>query len=84
MPHPDNVTNWRDDHGIKPYPFYKRKFAIRSVACSDGTIVWMKYYYKKYIRWTAEYKESREGGHVDFIENVSEGDYIVRKLAENL
>lgn len=84
MTHSDNYTDWRDEHGIKSRPYYVRKFAIRSVVCSDGVIVRMKHYYKKYICWTADYIESKEYGHIDFIENVSEEDYIVRKLSENL
>lgn len=77
--------NWRDDPGLIFKSFYKKKFAILPVVCSDGLRVWMTVYYKKYVYWGREgVPEHSEYGHIDFIEDISETEFIVRKLAENL
>lgn len=65
--------DWRQDIGINQETFYKRRFAFLPVNCQNDKI-WLKYYYSKYISYS---------GHVDFIENINEAEYIVRKLAEN-
>jgi len=80
--------NWRNDPGLSAAIEYKRSFALRPIICCDGTKVWFKFYYKKYEHWS----HSKSGKvyydegylHTDFIENVSEAEYIIRKLAENL
>jgi hypothetical protein len=79
--------NWRHDPGLKSKSEYRKRFAFRPVVCSDGTKVWFKSYYKKYEQWShgdgASYYD--EGYlHTDFIENVTEADFIIRKLAETL
>jgi hypothetical protein len=45
----------------------------------------MKHYYSKYNRWTSTHvSEELEYCHTDFVENITEEEYIVRKLADNL
>jgi len=80
------IHDWRDESGIKFRTVYKRKFAWIKVKCSDGSSVWLKPYFKKYLLWSSVYVEDDmfDDSHRDFIENISEEDYIVRKLAESL
>lgn len=82
--------NWRDE--LTKHVVYKKRFAILPTKCSDDSMVWMKVYYKKYIIWNhhssfvpedvLDFMNKNE--HTDFIENVTEEDYLVRKLAEAL
>lgn len=81
--------SWRDDPGLSSHTFYKRKWAITPVLCSSGEKVLFKHYYSKYKMWgrmDSSYSKYIDGnyGHTDFIENITEAEYIVRKLAENL
>lgn len=80
--------NWRNDPGLSSRINYERSFALWPVKCCDGTKVWFKFYYKKYELWshggTSKVFRDDEYLHTDFIEDVSEAEYIVRKLAENL
>jgi len=84
---PPYPPNWRNDPGLVSKPDYRKRFALRPVMCSDGTKVWMKFYYKKYELWShgdnVPYHDE-EYLHTDFIENITEAEYIVRKLAETL
>lgn len=84
------VTSWRDDPGMECKVDYRKKFAFLPVICHDGTKVWLKRYYKKYELWSHKGYGSTQPFdldhgylHTDFIENVSEAEYIIRKLAEN-
>lgn len=80
----DNVT-WRSEQGIVGHSLYKRKWAFRPIICSDGTKVWLEPYYAYYTVWTSGlFHESDEYGHTDFNENITEAEYIVRKLSDNL
>lgn len=77
--------NWRDE--LSHTTHYKKMFAVRSVICSDGTKVWLKNYYRKFRIWEHSLAgpfSKRDYNHTDFIENITEAEYIVRKLAENL
>jgi len=77
--------SWRDE--LSHTTHYKKVFAVRSVICSDGTKVWLKNYYKKYRIWghmPADSFSKRDYSHTDFVENITEAEYIVRKLAESL
>ena len=79
--------NWRDDPALSNFVVYKKKLALRPVICSNGEKVWFKYYYSKYRIWghmPADSFSKRDYSHIDFIENITEAEYIVRKLAENL
>ena len=79
-----SFPNWRNEPGIVSTSKYKRSFAILPVVCSDGKKIWFKSYYKKYIIYITKYSTEGDNAHIDFCENVSEADYIVRKLSENL
>ena len=74
------------DPGLVSKPEYRKKFALRPVICSDGTRVWLEYYYKKYELWShgddAPYYDDGYL-HTDFIENITEAEFIIRRLAEN-
>lgn len=82
------IPNWRNDPGLASAIEYRKSLALRPIVCSDGTRIWFKFYYKKYEHWG--HSNTLTGGnpetmdeyylHTDFIENVSEADYIVRKL----
>ena len=83
-------ADWRNDPGLSFMVEYKKKFAVWPIWCSDSTKVWLKYYYKKYEHWG----HSLTGGnpitldecylHTDYIESITEEEYIIRKLSENL
>lgn len=75
-------TDWREDSGLISTTSYRRKYALFPKICSDGTKVWLKYYYSKYITWGHRRSTSVYDGHVDFIENITEAEYIVRKITE--
>ena len=83
------MADWRNDPGINSTDVYKKKFALFPTKCADGTSVWLKYYYVKYTYWgyksfiVAIGKLDHEL-HRDKIENVSEADYIVRKLTGDI
>ena len=79
--------NWRDDPALSNIVVYKKKLALRPVICSNGEKVWFKYYYSKYRIWSHKGINDicdNDYSHIDFIENIIEAEYIVRKLAENL
>ena len=76
-------ANWRNDPGLKCEVVYKKKLAWVPITCSDGTRVWLTYYFKKYNRWLSGYATLYDFNyHTDFVENVSEAEYITRILAE--
>lgn len=77
--------NWRNEVGLESRTFYKRKWAFKPITCSDGTILWFKSYYSQYRKWSSNlFEVEDEYGHIDFVENITEAEYIVRKLADNL
>ncbi len=79
--------NWRDDTGLSSYFVYKRKWALFPVICSGGDKVWLEHYYSVIRKWCNKHVDEydiRNNSHEDFVENISEAEYIVRKLAENL
>jgi hypothetical protein len=83
------APSWRNDPGLTSTTEYKRKFALFKVECSDNTTVWLEYYYKKYEHWSSGYgnkifDDDTAYYHTDFIENITEAEYIIRKLAETL
>jgi hypothetical protein len=81
------TPNWREDSSLKCNTEYKRKFAWYRITCSDGTKVWFGHYYRKYEHWTEVWNSSISKDmhrHTDLVEYVSEAEYIVRKLAEEL
>ena len=78
--------NWRNDPGLSSYVEYRKKFALWPIKCSDDASIWFKFYYKKYELWSHGGKgkifNDEEYLHTDFIENISEAEYIVRRLTE--
>lgn len=82
------VGNWRDDSGLKSLKRYNRKFAIFPVICENNTRIWFKHYYAVRQFWFSDYSGhvSHDGysSHIDKFGNITEDEYIVRKLAESL
>lgn len=77
--------SWRNDPNMISKSFYKKKFALFPVKCFDGEKVWLKNYYKKYTLWGLDNNwRDFEGfyGHTEFVENISEAEYIVRRLKD--
>lgn len=83
-----DTPNWRNDSGLSSTVSYKKKFAWIKTKCSDGSTIWFKTYYRKYLIWSTGdiIRSSYDDGynHTDFIENVTESEYLVRLLADNL
>ena len=82
------AESWRDDPGMSRARVYKRRFAYLPVNCTDGTRVWLKFYYKSFDYWSHGQSNKifndDDHYHVDLLGNISEEEYIVRKLAETL
>lgn len=81
--------NWRNDAGLNCFDDYRRKFAIWPVTCSDGTKVWLKHYYKMYKNWMygddiVDKYTGKEYLHTDYVEAITEAEYIVRKLRDGI
>lgn len=76
--------DWRNDPHLDSHIEYNKKWAFWPVPCSDGIKVWGEYYYRKLKVWGFTDHNDFVYGHTDFIENITEAEYIVRKLAENL
>lgn len=77
--------NWRDDDGLVHRLSFKKRFALRPVICSGGEKIWLKNYYSVYRVWSSGlYEEPGSYAHSDYLEDITEADYIVRKLADNL
>ena len=79
------AEDWRD--GLESIPVYKRKFAYLPIVTSADDRVWMKFYYKKYVSYHTNYGASLQVfdddyQHTDFVENISEEEFVVRKLSE--
>ncbi len=70
-----NFDDWRKDPAIKKHDFYVKTFAIVPTLCTDGKWIWLKTFYKKYISYS---------NHIDFDGNISEEEYLLRKLSEKL
>lgn len=79
------INNWREDAGMSSKIEYAKKFAILPIVCQDGTKIWMKPYYRVYQRWgkfIAAFNDESYGIHTDRLGNITEAEYIVRKLTE--
>lgn len=82
-----NSPNWRDDTGLEAHIIYKRKWALTPVVCTDGEKVWLDHYYTVQRLWCSKHVDEydiRNNSHKDFLGNITEAEYIVRKLAEKL
>lgn len=84
--------NWRDDPGLASFVTYERKFALFPKKCQDGTTVWLVNYYRKFKFWGFSRNQlSFAGGltaddalHMDQLEDITEAEYIVRRLIEGI
>jgi hypothetical protein len=77
--------SWRDDTTLEAHPVYKKKWAFKPITCADGTKVWFKTYYTYYNVWGNKHHDNTGiYRHRDFVENITEAEYLVRKLADNL
>jgi hypothetical protein len=76
------MKNWREDSRIGCKIVYKKRFAFIPTVLYDGSRVWFDRYYKKYAMWYAEFNPKQY--HTDFVENVPEDVYLIRKLSETL
>lgn len=79
--------NWRNDPDLVSTNEYKRKFAYLPVKCTGGETVWLTHYYRHLTHWTVGRPANFEDQyyyHTDFAGNITEQEYVVRKLAETL
>ena len=78
--------NWRNDKGLICNIEYRKKFALWRVTCSDGSKVWLEYYYKRYDHWSNVNQSINdfepESVHKEYVECITEAEYIVRKITE--
>jgi hypothetical protein len=83
---------WRDDPGLIFEVEYKKKFAWLPVLCNGETKkTWLKTYYAQYFNWGHSYLQSKVKTsmyepmyHQEFISNITEEEYIIRKIADTL
>jgi hypothetical protein len=82
--------NWRNDPGLSCVVVYKKKFALFPRKCEDGTKVWLKNYYTKYeyfgFKRSMSSLDIHDGDnyHIDQLEDITEAEYIVRRLTEGI
>lgn len=81
--------NWRNDPGLKSVVIYRKKFALLPVVCQCGTKLWLKTYYKKYVYWGMRSVghldiDNEYNLHCDACENITEAEYLVRRLTEGV
>lgn len=81
------MRDWRTDAGLSPVVKYTRRFAIFPTKCNGDVSVWFKFYYKRYTVWKSNYGNKvydyeDEYSHTDFDYNLTEDEYIIRKLTE--
>lgn len=74
------VTGWRQ--GLEQEIVYKRRFAFLKTTCSSNETVWMSWYYSVYHIWKD--RSSCTMGHTDFVENITEAEFIVRRLSDGI
>lgn len=79
------IENWRDDPGLQVRAEYKRKFAFLPTLVDDKEKIWLKNYYtvyKIYGHGVLSGKFGDMNSHKDTIGNISEEEYVVRKLTD--
>ena len=83
--------NWRNDPGLTSTHMYKKKFALFPRKCEDDTWVWLDNYYTKYKYWgfrrtinSGDILDHRDDLHEDKLEDITEAEYIVRRLIEGI
>jgi hypothetical protein len=77
------TNNWREDPSLHKLVEYVRKFAFLPVKCNDHK-VWLTTYYIKYEHWFCGDVTDNEYVHTDRIENITEDEYIVRRLRDGI
>ena len=83
---------WRDDPGLIFETEYKKKFAWLPVLCKgESKKIWLKTYYTQYFNWGHSHSNAKgKNGmyesmyHQEFEANITESEYLVRKLADTL
>lgn len=83
---------WRNDPGLIFETEYKKKFAWLPVRCNnEEKKIWWKTYYQSFMNWGHSYStaKSQDGMfmskyHQDFLGNITEEEYLVRKLSDTL
>ena len=83
---------WRDDPGLIFETEYRKKFAWLPVRCdNEKKKIWLTSYYQYFINWGHSFSsgKSKDGMyesmyHQDFIGNITEQEYVVRKLSDKL
>ena len=81
------ITDWREDAGLSKKEEYLRKFAYFPKRSSDGEIIWLSHYYKHYRVWVYDmpkYPYELKYKTATFVENITEKEYVFRKLSETL
>lgn len=83
--------NWRNDPGLTSTAIYRKKFALLPHKCQDGTYVWLTHYYTKYVYWgfrraiaAVDIAGYRDDLHEDKLEDITEAEYIIRRLTEGI
>jgi hypothetical protein len=82
---------WRNDPGLIFECEYEKKFAWIPVKCENDVKIWWKPYYIHYVNWGHTYNAANSQDstlmaayHQDCMGNITEEEYIVRKLADTL
>lgn len=81
----EEVEGWRAE--LVSTPVYKQKYAWLPQLTISGEIIWLTRYYRVYKIWDTEHTHvdiTVIHGHRDVVGNITEADYIVRKLSESL
>ena len=81
---------WRNDPGLICETEYKKRFAWFPILCKgESKRIWLKTYYKQYMNWGHSFLNIKKGYydsmfHQDFQDNITEEEYLVRKIADTL
>jgi hypothetical protein len=60
---------------------YRRGYALWPIKCSNGKWIWLQHYMIKFRQWQYDIPFIDD---VTELERISDDEYIVRKLADNL
>lgn len=80
----DANSDWRNDPSLTSMTVYAKKFALLPKVCDDGTKIWFKNYYVRYVYWGFKGIpfDNLNELHRDKHESITEAEYIIRKLIE--
>lgn len=88
------LENWRKDAGLVCTPVYHHRFAFLPTKCENGLTVFFEWYYRKFNVWeydrnSPHRRSDKESDiptyqSVEFVENVTKEEYLIRKLSGNL